>query len=94
MRRMSQPIRHGCRPLKREEITTTWEKTVLDRRADLARLVKALAGVVPRADVVLFVNNHYAGHAPASCEEFLAAMEKASLPVDRPESTDAPDTLF
>jgi uncharacterized protein YecE (DUF72 family) len=79
---------------KTEEITTTWEKTVLDRRADLERLVRALAGVIPRADVVLFVNNHYAGHAPASCEEFLDAMEKASIAVDRPTSKDPPDTLF
>lgn len=61
--------RHGI-----EKITTTWDKVVVDRRERIASLVTALAGVISAADVVTFINNHYAGHAPASCDEFLAAM--------------------
>ncbi len=78
-----------------EAITKTWNKPVLDRRADLERLVETLKGIVPRADVVLIVDNHYAGHAPASCEELLAAMERASIHVNRPAAGDvAPGMLF
>lgn len=55
--------RHGI-----EKITTTWEKEVVDRDIDLERLAGALLRVAERVEVVTFVNNHYAGHAPQTVE--------------------------
>jgi uncharacterized protein YecE (DUF72 family) len=52
-----------------EKITTTWDKEVIDRGERLDRwasfLVRTTRDGVP---VVVFVNNHYAGHAPATIE--------------------------
>ncbi len=47
-----------------EEITTTWEKPVVDRDRDLERVSFALRRIAERVEVVTFVNNHYAGHGP------------------------------
>ncbi len=60
-----------------EKITTVWDKPVVDRADRIRAIVKALAGIIPATDVVTFINNHYAGHAPASCQEFLRAMADA-----------------
>jgi len=60
-----------------EKVTKTWDRVVVDRTEAIRRLVAALAGIVPRSDIVVFINNHYAGHAPASCEDLLAAMARA-----------------
>lgn len=61
-----------------ETITTTWDRIVLDRTERIRAIVGALSGIVPAADVVAFINNHYAGHAPASCEAFLKAVAETS----------------
>jgi len=61
-----------------EKVTRTWDRVVADRSEAIRRLVAALAGVIPRGNVVVFVNNHYAGHAPASCEDLLAALARAT----------------
>lgn len=63
-----------------EQITQTWDRTVVDRSQPIRDLIRALEGVIPRADLVVFINNHYAGHAPASCEEFLQALQAARRP--------------
>lgn len=60
-----------------EEITTTWGKVVIDRRERLERIAQALASGLSSADIVVFVNNHYAGHGPATCRDFLDAMARA-----------------
>ncbi len=65
-----------------EELSTTWDKTVIDRKARIASIVKALAGIVPQADIVVFINNHFAGHSPASCAEFVAAMEAEGIALE------------
>ena len=62
-----------------EAITTTWDEVVVDRSERIRSIVKALAGVLPRADIIAFINNHYAGHAPASCRMFLEAMASAGV---------------
>ncbi|MBN1511059.1 MAG: DUF72 domain-containing protein [Phycisphaerae bacterium] len=61
-----------------EKVTRTWDRVVVDRTEAIRRLVAALAGIVPRSDIVVFINNHYAGHAPASCEDLLAALARAN----------------
>jgi uncharacterized protein YecE (DUF72 family) len=49
-----------------EQITTTFDRVVIDRTAELdaaARVIQTLAARVP---VAVFANNHFAGHAPAT----------------------------
>jgi uncharacterized protein YecE (DUF72 family) len=54
-----------------EEITTEWDRVVIDRQADLARWVLPVHQLLARGRQVYgFFNNHYAGHAPASLELF------------------------
>ncbi len=59
-----------------EEITTSWDRVVVDRQERIAQIARALSGIMPEKDVVTFINNHFAGHAPASCQDFLDAMER------------------
>jgi uncharacterized protein YecE (DUF72 family) len=48
-----------------EAITKTWEKEVIDRSERLDRWADVLARAVKRQiDSLVYVNNHYAGHAP------------------------------
>jgi uncharacterized protein YecE (DUF72 family) len=50
-----------------EAITKTWEKEVLDRDDRLRRWAGMIARMFRRqVDALVYVNNHYAGHAPAT----------------------------
>ena len=56
-----------------EEQTTTWDKTVIDRQADLKTWVTVLRRLVEDKrirKIFAFANNHYAGHAPATVKQF------------------------
>ncbi len=58
-----------------EEITTSWDKVVVDRTADLQRWVEPIRHILAEGKVVYgFFNNHYSGHAPASLELFRQMM--------------------
>jgi uncharacterized protein YecE (DUF72 family) len=58
-----------------EEITTSWDKVVLDRTADLQRWVEPVRHILAEGKVVYgFFNNHYSGHAPASLDQFQRLM--------------------
>lgn len=59
-----------------ERVTTSWEREVLDRSADLARVAAAVRRLGERAEVMVFVNNHYAGHGPATCRALREAVER------------------
>lgn len=61
-----------------EKITTSWDRIVIDRTERIRQIAKALSKTLSHADIVTFINNHFAGHGPASCEEFLRAMADAS----------------
>ena len=62
-----------------EKLTTTWENEVIDRTDRLTRwagfLVRMLEREVP---TVVYVNNHYAGHAPATVEKLRRLFEEAA----------------
>lgn len=58
-----------------EEVTTTWERVVVDRSDDLVRVAGAVRQAAERAEVLVFINNHYAGHAPETCRVFRADLE-------------------
>jgi uncharacterized protein YecE (DUF72 family) len=52
-----------------KEVTTTWDKIVLDRTDWLSALADALGRLPIKGDVIVFANNHFGGHAPATCRE-------------------------
>jgi uncharacterized protein YecE (DUF72 family) len=70
-----------------EAITTTWEKEVLDRSERIERWAAFLVRLVRRGfRTLVYVNNHYAGHAPATVRrlrerfEALKAKEREAVP--------------
>jgi uncharacterized protein YecE (DUF72 family) len=55
-----------------EEKTKTWDKVVVDRSAELSEWARLCRPIVRRGvKLYVYVNNHYAGHAPATVEQFL-----------------------
>lgn len=62
-----------------EEQTTTWDKTIIDRRADLKRWAELLKQWVTDKrlrKIVAYANNHYAGHGPATVKLFWDSWNK------------------
>jgi len=56
-----------------EEQTTTWDKTIVDRRDDLRNWADVLRHLVLDKRIrklFAFANNHYAGHGPATVKLF------------------------
>ena len=50
-----------------EKITTTWDQEVLDHGPRLERWAQVIADMMARGiRTLVFVNNHYAGHAPTT----------------------------
>jgi uncharacterized protein YecE (DUF72 family) len=50
-----------------EKLTKTWDRVVVDQSARLTRWAKLLAGLAAKGvRSFVYVNNHYAGHAPAT----------------------------
>jgi uncharacterized protein YecE (DUF72 family) len=50
-----------------EAITETWDREVIDRQANLERWANYLAMLIERQiRTLVYVNNHYAGHAPTT----------------------------
>ncbi len=61
-----------------EALTTTWEKEVIDRTERLRRWGRFLARMLAReVPTVVYVNNHYAGHAPATLERLRTLFREA-----------------
>jgi uncharacterized protein YecE (DUF72 family) len=57
-----------------EKQTTTWDKTVIDRQADLRSWVVVLRRLVEDKRIrkfFAFANNHYGGHASATVKQFV-----------------------
>jgi len=71
-----------------EKVTTTWGKVVLDRSADLAAtagVIRRLAGRVP---VLVFANNHYAGHSPETARQLRGMLgQPTPVPPERARKT-------
>jgi uncharacterized protein YecE (DUF72 family) len=54
-----------------EEQTKTWDKVIVDRRAELSEWAEVLGKVHKRKiQIFAYANNHYAGHGPATVEMF------------------------
>ncbi len=71
-----------------EKLTTTWDKVVVDRSAEMAETAEVIREMARRVPVVVFVNNHYAGHSPATARELrgLLGLDEPTPP-DRPRTT-------
>lgn len=59
-----------------ETLTTTWDKEVLEHRGRMQRWARLLRDLMARGvRTFVFVNNHYAGHAPATVRRLRAMIE-------------------
>ncbi|MFO0931570.1 MAG: DUF72 domain-containing protein [Planctomycetota bacterium] len=59
-----------------EAITTTWDREVIDHGDRLARWAALIARLEARGlRIFVYVNNHYAGHAPATVRRLRAMYE-------------------
>jgi uncharacterized protein YecE (DUF72 family) len=71
-----------------EKIATTWDKIVVDRSAELAEAARVIEGLVRRVPVAVFVNNHFAGHAPATARDLRQRLGQPDpRPPERPRTT-------
>jgi uncharacterized protein YecE (DUF72 family) len=61
-----------------EEQTPTWDKTIINRGAEIREWVRILQSVVARGvKAFAWANNHYAGHAPATVKLFWDMWKKS-----------------
>ncbi|MFN8007588.1 MAG: DUF72 domain-containing protein [Terriglobia bacterium] len=61
-----------------EEITTSWDRVVVDRQEDLKNWLRPVRSFLTKGKQVYgFFNNHYAGHAPASLEMFRSLLKES-----------------
>jgi uncharacterized protein YecE (DUF72 family) len=60
-----------------EEKTKTWDKVIVDRRVELAEWVETVRKIHERRIKILaYVNNHYAGHAPATVRQLIEILKR------------------
>ena len=79
-----------------EEQTTTWDKTVVDRTTELSSWVDYCYQIRKRGVIVFaYANNHYAGHAPATIEQFQKLWQAKGFPeLGRPQKVRQESSLF
>ncbi|CAN5821635.1 DUF72 domain-containing protein [soil metagenome] len=71
-----------------ERITTTWDRCVLDRSAELADTAEVVRTLARRVPVLVFANNHYAGHSPETARQFRTVLGLPEpIPPQRPRMT-------
>ena len=76
-----------------ERLTKTWDRTIVDRSREIAKWGGIVRDLRQRdLEVFGYVNNHYAGHAPATVRSLLDSIDP-SLRRPRP-STDGQRSLF
>jgi uncharacterized protein YecE (DUF72 family) len=67
-----------------EEITKRWSETVIDKTREIDEWADVTKTLQKRVPVYTFVNNHFAGHAPATVRELKARLGLETRP--RPKS--------
>lgn len=79
-----------------EEQTTTWDKVVVDRAAELTSWVDFCYQMKKRGVLVYaYANNHYAGHAPATIKQFQQLWQAKGLPeIGKPQPIKKEASLF
>jgi uncharacterized protein YecE (DUF72 family) len=79
-----------------EEQTTTWDKTVVDRTSELSSWVDYCSQIKKRGVLIYaYANNHYAGYAPATIEQFRNLWRGKGLPeIEKPQRFRHESSLF
>jgi uncharacterized protein YecE (DUF72 family) len=79
-----------------EEQTTTWDKTVVDRTSELRSWVDYCDQIRKRGVMIYaYANNHFAGHAPATIEQFRTLWHAKGLPqIDKRQRVRVEASLF
>ncbi len=79
-----------------EELTKAWDKTVVDRTGELTTWVNYFQQIVNRGiKVFAYANNHYAGHGPATVEQFRNLWHARGLPtLGKPQRVRQASSLF
>jgi uncharacterized protein YecE (DUF72 family) len=72
-----------------EKVTSTWDKTVVDRSTELAATAEVIRPIARRVPVLVFANNHYAGHSPETAREL-----RGLLGLPEPEPPGRPRTTL
>lgn len=71
-----------------EKVASTWDKVVVDRTADLEETAGVIRSIAERVPVAVFVNNHYAGHSPATANQLCRILDLPYRePPERPRRT-------
>jgi uncharacterized protein YecE (DUF72 family) len=71
-----------------EKIATTWDRIVVDRSAELAEAAQVIESLARQVPVIVFVNNHYAGHSPATVRALRVLLgQPEPSPPERPRTT-------
>jgi uncharacterized protein YecE (DUF72 family) len=52
-----------------EQLTKKFDRTVIDRTEEIRAVAEGIRSLAARAPVLVFVNNHYAGYAPATIRQ-------------------------
>ena len=79
-----------------EAQTMTWDKAVVDRIAELSSWVDFCYQIMKRGLLIYaYANNHYAGHAPATIEQFRNLWDAKGLPqLGKPQRSRRESSLF
>jgi uncharacterized protein YecE (DUF72 family) len=79
-----------------EQQTMTWDKTIVDRSAELSSWVDFCYQVRNRGILIYaFANNHFSGHAPATIEQFRSIWQSRGFPaLDAPRPSHRQPSLF
>jgi uncharacterized protein YecE (DUF72 family) len=71
-----------------EKITTTWDRIVVDRSAEMAEAAEVIKAMAQRVPVVVFSTNHYAGNSPETAGQLRRLLGLPEpVPSDRPRMT-------
>jgi uncharacterized protein YecE (DUF72 family) len=71
-----------------EKVTTTWDKTVIDRSNDLAETAGVIQTMAERVPVTVFVSNHYSGHSPSTAKDLRRLLDLPEpVPPERSRTT-------
>jgi uncharacterized protein YecE (DUF72 family) len=79
-----------------EQRTKTWDVVIVDRTHELAEWVEIVRKVHKRRiQIFAYANNHYAGHAPSTVEQFQKMLGPLSAPAAaKPRRPGRERTLF
>jgi uncharacterized protein YecE (DUF72 family) len=79
-----------------EKQTKVFDKVIIPRAKELWNWVDVCSSTVRRGvPTYVYVNNHFAGHAPTTVREFIRLWNTKGMPaIEMPESVPQPRTLF